>query len=237
LLTGGAADFELPVTFRFGTPVGDMKGVRLVAVSYPDAKAPDSEARSNEIPLELTVVAGEKPVAEQPLVIFEDQAEFVTNLNQGGGKAALTSDDKFSGKAACKVTPDQKSNPTLPGLSVKIRQNPGPGEYRFLQFAWKKQGGQMICIQLAHDGKFGPVEGMPAKFRYSAGPGPQPFGGALSLDNKIPNGFTLVTRDLFADFGEFTLTGLSLAPVDGSDAVFDHVYLGRDAVDFELVKP
>ncbi len=78
---------------------------------------------------------------------------------------------------------------------------------------------------------------MPAKYRYSAGPAAQPFGGTLSLDNKIPNGFTLVTRDLFADFGEFTLTGLSFAAVDGSNAVFDHISVGRDPVDFDLNKP
>jgi hypothetical protein len=46
-----------------------------------------------------------------------------------------------------------------------------------------------------------------------------------------------VTRDLFADFGEFTLTGLALSPVDGEYALFDHIYLGATPEDFELVKP
>ncbi len=237
LVAADANDFELTVNFRFGTAAGDLKGVKLVAISNPDPKNPEIEARSNEIPLELKIVAGEKPPAEQPLAIFEDQEDFVANLKQGAGKATLIADEKYSGTASCKVTPDQKFNTALPGLSVKIRQNPGPGEYRFLQFAWKKTGGQTICIQLAHDGKFGPSDGKPAKFRYHAGPGPEPFGGSLSVDNKLSRDFTLVTRDLFADFGEFTLTGLSLAPVDGADAVFDHIYLGHDPIDFELVKP
>ena len=47
-------------------------------------------------------------------------------------------------------------NAMLPNLGVKIRENPGPGEYRYLRFAWKKAQGNAICLQLAHDGKFGP---------------------------------------------------------------------------------
>lgn len=176
--------------------------------------------------------------AEQPRTIFEDQPEFVANLSEGDGAATLATDDKFSGAASAKVTPGQRFNGMFPGLLAKIRQNPGPGEYRYLQFAWKKHGGQRIGLQLGHDGKFGPQEGSPAKFRYDAGPGPgESFGGAVRIDGNVPGGFVLVTRDLFADFGEFTLTGLALAPLDGEFALFDHIYLGRHLRDFDLVAP
>ena len=47
----------------------------------------------------------------------------------------------------------------------------------------------------------------------------------------------VVTRDLFADFGAFTLTGLALSPMDGDFALFDHIYLGRSVRDFELATP
>ena len=176
--------------------------------------------------------------AEPPLAVFEDQAEFVAALNEGDGAATLLADDKFSGAASVKVTPGQRFNPMLPGLGLKIRQNPGPGEYRYLQFAWKKQGGSRICVQLNHDGQWGPAAGNPAKFRYDAGPAPdESYGAALRVDQALPAGFTLVMRDLFADFGEFTLTGLALSPVDGEFALFDHIYLGRSTRDFELAKP
>lgn len=236
-LAGDTADFELPATFRFGTPAGDAKGVKLIAVSIPDDKNPEVEYRSPEIPVQLKIAAGEKPPAEQPLLVFEDQADFREKLNQGGGQATLVDNDKYSGQAAIKVTPDQRFSAKLPGLNVKVRQNPGPGEYRFIQFAWKKQGGQAVCLMLAHDGKFGPEPRKPPKFRYHAGTGPEPFGASQSVDGKIPAGFTVVTRDLYADFGEFTLTGLGLGAVDGEFAVFDHIYLGRDPGDFDLVKP
>ena len=106
-----------------------------------------------------------------------------------------------------------------------------------MQFAWKKQGGQAICLQLNHDGQWGPTGDKPAKFRYHAGSGGECYGASLALDANLPAGFTLVTRDLFADFGEFTLTGLALSPVDGEYALFDHIYLGATPADFELVKP
>lgn len=176
--------------------------------------------------------------AEQPLAVFEDQPEFAANLTQGNGAVSLATDDKYSGAASVKVTPAQRFNGMLPGVAAKVRQNPGPGEYRFLQFAWKKQGGQRIGLQLGHDGKFGPQEGNAVQYRYDAGPAPNAsFGGAVRIDGALPGGFVLVTRDLFADFGEFTLTGLALAPLDGEFALFDHIYLGRHLRDFDLVAP
>lgn len=172
----------------------------------------------------------------KPLAIFEDQPEIVANLNQGGGQLTLVSDDKFSGKSAAKVTPDQRYNPSAPGLGMKIREKPGPGEYRFVSFAWKKKGGTQICFQLNHDGAWGPTDNANHKFRYHAGPGPECFGASLAVDPKLPDGWTLVTRDLFADFGEFTLTGIALSPIDGEYALFDHIYLARQASDFDKVK-
>ncbi len=174
---------------------------------------------------------------QQPFAIFEDQADFVANLLEGAGTATLETGDKYSGKSSVKVTPDQRFNERLPGLGIKIRQNPGRGEYRFLRFAWKKKGGQIICLQLNHDGQWGPAEGMPAKFRYHAGVGPEPYGASVALANKIPEDWVVVTRDLYADFGEFTLTGIALSPIDGEYGLFDHIYLGRTTRDFELVKP
>lgn len=175
---------------------------------------------------------------EQPLAIFDEQAEFPASLTQGAGMAEFLTAEKHSGTASLKVTPDQKFNPALAGLSVKIRQNPAQGEYRFIRFAWRKQGGERICLQVGHDGKLGPQEGMPQKYRYDAGPGAgESLGAAIRVSDELPAQFTVVTRDLFADFGEFTFTGIGLSPLDGEFGLFDHIYLGRTPRDFELVKP
>jgi hypothetical protein len=173
----------------------------------------------------------------QPLVVFEDQPGFVNSLLEGAGTVQLDANEKYSGKSSARVTPDQRFNERMPGLGIAIRQNPGPGEYRFLRFAWKKKGGQTICLQLNHDGQWGPTNAAPAKFRYHAGTGPEPYGASIPLDAKIPSDWVVVTRDLYADFGEFTWTGIALSPVDGEAAWFDHIYLGKTPRDFELVRP
>jgi|GEM_PF-223631 len=172
--------------------------------------------------------------AEPPLAIFEDQPEFVANLTEGMGTATLVMDDKLSGAASVKVTPDQRYNATLPGLGVKIRRKPKQGEYRYIQYAWKKHGGQRICLQMNHDGLWGPNR-TPAKFRYDTGPAAgETFDGAVRVSDKLPEEWVVVTRDLFADNGEFTLNGLALSAVDGEFALFDHIYLGRTLRDFDL---
>lgn len=175
---------------------------------------------------------------EPPLAVFEDQPEFPAALNQGGGMAELTAEEVYSGTSALKVSPDQRFNPMLPGLGVRIRQHPGPGEYRYLRFAWKKRGGERICLQLNHDGQWGPTPENPGKFRYDAGPAfGESYGAAIRLSIMLPDEYVVVTRDLYADFGEFTLTGLALSPIDGAYALFDHIYLARSPRDFDLVKP
>ncbi len=235
-LTAEQSEFQFPLTLPFGTAAGELKDVKLTAVSLTDPKDPKSVFRLAELPLAVTVVPGEKP-PEQPLAIFEDQPEFIANLNEGNGQASLDADDKYSGTSSAKVTPDQRFAAALPGLGVKIRENPGPGEYRYIRFAWKKQGGKSICLQLNHDGSWGPQADNPASFRYHSGPGGQCFGASLVLDAALPEEFRVVTRDLFADFGEFTLTGIALSPLDGDYALFDHVYLGTTVDDFKLVQP
>lgn len=235
IIPADRAEFELPLTFAFGSKPGELKDVKLVAVAAP--VSPNS-VRSQAVAVSIKVVAGEKPLAEQPLEVFEDDEKFIALLTEGGGKAVPENRDKFSGQTCLRVNGDQKFNAKLPGLSLKVRENPGPGEIRYIRFAWKKQGGNTICLQLNHDGTWGPGgtgrEG--AKFRYHAGPGGECYGGSLVIDEKLPAKFEVVTRDLFADFGEFTLDGLAFAAVDGQAALFDHLYLGRSLADFDLIK-
>ena len=228
-------EFELEVRFPFAVKPQKIAGATLVVIQPPVSA---TSVRSASIPVEIEVIEGTKPVAEQPQVIFEDEPEFVATLTQGAGKVELDERQKYSGKAGLKITPDQKHQvPAAEG--IKIRENPGPGEFRYLRYAWRKQGGNSICLQLNHDGTWGPGgtgrEG--AKFRYHAGPGGECYGASVVIDEKLPGKFAVVTRDLFADFGEFTLTGIAFSAVDGQAAFFDHLYLGRSIDDFTLLKP
>ena len=228
-------DFEFPVSLTFGAKPGDLAGAKLFAASIPANGSPDV-VRSNEIAVTLKVVPGEKPATEKPHEIFEDAQQFADQLTEGDGRVSLVTDDVYSGQAALKVEPLQAVNHAIPGMSLKIREKPAAGEYRYIRYAWKKKGGEQLCLQFAHDGQWGPQAGATGKFRYHAGKG-DCFGASILIDEKLPDEWTVVTRDLFADFGEFTLTGLAFSPLDGEYALFDHVYLGRATADFDTVKP
>jgi hypothetical protein len=236
LVPGDKSEFELPLTFASSVKAGEVKGAKLVAYSAPVVV---KSVKSNTIDVSINVTSGEKPTLEMPKEVFEDSEQFITMLNEGNGRAIPDQRQAYSGKYGLRVTPDQRFNTKLPNLGVKIRENPGPGEYRYIRFAWQKAQGNAICLQLAHDGKFGPLKGAGregAKFRYHAGGGDEPFGGSLQLADKIPAKFELVTRDLFLDFGEFTFTGLAFSPIDGQSAIFDHMYLARSPEEFDLIK-
>jgi hypothetical protein len=233
-------DFEFSVSFAYGSKAAELKNVKLVAQYQPDPKNAELLVRAAPVDVGvIKVVPGEPPPPNPLLAVFEDDEKFVGYLSKGGGQVSLETQDKYSGAAAIKVTPDQRYNETVPNLNVKVRENPGPGEFRFLRFAWKKKGGAAICLQLNHDGAWGVGgSGKPgAKFRYHAGPGGECYGASLAIDDKLPGEFVVVTRDLFADFGEFTLTGLAFSPVDGEFALFDHLHLARTQADLDQLKP
>jgi hypothetical protein len=221
----GVEAFEFPVRFAFGAPAGEVKDVKFEATVLPGG------ARATAGPLVFDVRAGDPPAS--PHRLFEDEAGFVQQLTEGGATARLELDDRYSGLASLHVTPDQKFRTKLPGLGVEIVENPGPGQFRYLRYAWKKRGGANILLQL-NVGKWGPTQGQdgPA-YRYEAGGGPNPFQAkAVRVAEQLPGEWVVVTRDLFADFGAFRLEGIAFTATDGEAALFDHLYLGRSEADF-----
>jgi hypothetical protein len=72
-----------------------------------------------------------------------------------------------------------------------------------------------------------------AKYGYQYDSGPlkteQPV---LRLDSRLPTDWKVHTRDLFAEFGAFTLTGIGLQSRGGGAALFDQIYLARTQADF-----
>ena len=53
--------------------------------------------------------------------------------------------------------------------------------------------------------------------------------------DKPPEAWTLVTVDLFKDFGERTVRGMALTCFDGEAGYFDHIYLGRSVADLDRI--
>ena len=62
-----------------------------------------------------------------------------------------------------------KSPAELTGLSIPIRENPGPGEYRYITFAWIKWGGEQIGMQFHVSEESARQKGKKYDFSYIAG--------------------------------------------------------------------
>ncbi len=173
---------------------------------------------------------------ETPLAkLYDEEGSFKDLLAYGQGQV-LDARDAASGQAALAVSAVQRQSKTIPGWSFRIREKPKAGEYRYLRFRWRKprarksgagkvEGG--IMLQLAFSGRW--------KVRYLAGKNTVGYRPTIDLDTKAPEEWTTVTRDLWADAGDSTLTGISLTAMDGT-ALFDGIYLARKKADFRHEK-
>lgn len=231
-------EFELPVAFPYSAAPGALRGVRVVGESQVSEGV---TVRSSGQPVAVTVVRGDPPPALLPL--FEDEAQFVAYLDEGDGDATLETKDRYCGTAALKATPATAQRLKMPGLGWRIAENPGPGEYRYIRFAWKKTDGVAVVLQLISS-DYKPQERVVTRpaIAYEAGHGSNRLRiPSTRVSEKLPEDWVVVTRDLFADFGEFTLEGFNFVPGDGTMALYDHIYLAQSESDLagcpEPIKP
>jgi hypothetical protein len=202
--------------------------------------------------LVVLVLAGAAAVAQQPMLplsydkkppvlsLLDDDAHLLlTHLNndfdgsQQSSNVASEDVDVFAGASALRVTALQRHSARIQGWNWTIKENPnGPGEYRYLRFAWKKVGGEGIMIQLHDPNRSWCV-------RYFAGKNPQGWQPSTSVSNDVPKEWTVVTRDLYADYlkpngiPSLTLTGMAFTAFDGQHALFDQVMLGKSVADLD----
>jgi putative membrane-bound dehydrogenase-like protein len=153
--------------------------------------------------------------------LFDDESEFPVLLSEGEGLARIDASDPYSGKVALVVSPPQRFSATIPGWEFPIREDPGSGEYRYLRYAWKLRTGHGVMLELA-DGGHWPAADAPRQ-RYFAGRNTTGW-AAICVDEATPVEWTVVQRDLWADFGNFTLTGLAPTAM-GGEVLFDRIEL------------
>jgi len=163
--------------------------------------------------------------------LLEDNADTLLPLlnNPGGdpGAGYVERDEVFSGTSAVRIGPLQRFSPKIPGWSYRIVADAQEsGEFRYLRFAWKSRRSTGIMIQF-HDGENWTV-------RYYAGVNQFDW-QARSTSDKVPEQWTLVTVDLFAEYGPRTLQGMALTTFDGQAGFFDHIYLGRTIPDLDRI--
>lgn len=123
---------------------------------------------------------------------------------------------------------DNDSPLDIVNLSIPIRENPRPGEYRYITFAWIKWGGEQIGLKLLHDpNQRTNNKGIRNDYTYYAGRGDSIKTGIM-VDEQVRGNWVVQTRDLWNDFGDFTLTGVSLLCPMRRDAGFDAIILGQN---------
>jgi S1-C subfamily serine protease len=160
---------------------------------------------------------------------WEEQARFTPHAGNASGSAVLAEDDKHFGQCSVRLTPAGRFMISFPA-PVSIRERPKWGEFRFLRFAFRKKGGGRMSLEL---------ETTPARMeaaRYDGGQGEKSYGNALRLwQDKLPDQWIVLTRDLFADFGNLDVSAISLGCPDGEAALFDHIYFARNPDDYSLI--
>jgi putative heme-binding domain-containing protein len=163
------------------------------------------------------------PVPPPAVMLFDEDPALLPLLNEGEGKVSIDTAERFAGAVSLRVVPLQRSRARIPGWQYRIVENPEPGEYRYLRYAWKSRGGHGVMIELAGDGKWPPAE--KPLWRYYAGRNTTGW-AAVEVSPEAPREWTVVTRDLWKDFGTFTLTGMAPTAM-GGDALFDRIELLR----------
>src|SRR5262249_31841207 len=160
------------------------------------------------------------------LILVDENRELIEELTEGPGRAESTARAKHPGQASLRVTPPQRFSPRIGGWESHIREAPGPGEYRYIRFAWKSTDAHGIMLERAANGRWPPAE-RPLR-RYHAG---RNIAGwrSVEISPSAPREWTVVTRDLWRDFGEFTLTGIAPTAMGGA-ALFDRIELLQTAV-------
>jgi len=162
------------------------------------------------------------------VTLFDGDPAFVQSLTEGQGTASLAAEDRLHAKAGLRITPPQRFNSHIPGWEYKITEAPTLGEYRYLRFGWKSRGGGLgVMIELAGDGRWPPAD--KPLWRYYAGRNRTGW-AAVEVSPQAPDEWTVVTRDLWKDFGTFTLTGIAPTAIQG-EALFDRIELLRSLDD------
>lgn len=217
---------------------GDVEKSLLVkAISFrdPDFQMPPKQKLSDKEIATLTnwVKAG-AAWPDPAVVLFEDQPQFLAALASGNGKSRLIAEGAFGGKAALGITPLQRDGVKIPGWNFAIREQPQPGEYRYLRLAWKKRGEGSVLIELAANGQW--PDAKVAKGRYVAGPNTTGW-AAISVSETAPSEWTVATFDLWKDIGSFTLTGIAPTCDRGEEAFFDSIILGPTVASLAAYRP
>lgn len=208
--------FAIVPAVGFEEPIGRQR--QLAQPGFPQFPDSNYTAPKSDGPVAVLLDEGIEPIFP------------VLNNDHSGqnGQIKREERDVFAGVEAARITDIQMFRSRIPGWDFKIVETPkAAGEFRYLRFAWKKSGGSGIMVQF-----FAP-DNTHWNHRFFAGRNSVNWQPSVSVSDKLPVDWELVTRDLFKEFGAHTITGLALTAMDGPYALFDHMLLGRTIEDLD----
>ncbi len=169
----------------------------------------------------LTAVAAEQ-------VILDENVDEVIAWASSGEGTPENSADAFKGSESLYIGATggdaQNYNGAVADWAWAIVESPSAAtEFRYITFAWKKDGGTSIMLQLSGD-----PDGW--SHRYHSGVNVKGWNPSLEAQPNIPVDWEVETKDLFADWGAFTLVGMAFSAGDGVGAYYDDIRLGQTEV-------
>ncbi len=212
--------------------------VKAVRFDDPDLQMPPKDQLAAKEIQALTWWINDGAVWPRPvLVLFDDEEPFLAALTKGEAKSRFERRDTHRGSLAVAVSPREKFDEQIADWKLPIREKPGPAEFRYLRYAWKKTGGGGAMLEVAREGKWPPAKATPAPGgRYVAGPNETGM-DAIVVDDAAPQDWTVVTIDLWKDLGDCEVTGLSLMATGGGETLFDAMLLGSSIADLDAWSP
>ncbi|MBL6704482.1 MAG: DUF1553 domain-containing protein [Planctomycetaceae bacterium] len=212
--------------------------VKAVRFDDPDLQMPPKDQLAAKEIEALTWWINDGAVWPRPvLVLFDDEEPFLAALTKGEAKSRFERRDTHRGSLAVAVSPREKFDEQIADWKLPIREKPGPAEFRYLRYAWKKTGGGGAMLEVAREGKWPPAKATPAPGgRYVAGPNETGM-DAIVVDDAAPQDWTVVTIDLWKDLGDCEVTGLSLMATGGGETLFDAMLLGSSIADLDAWSP
>jgi outer membrane protein assembly factor BamB len=223
-------------THRFARPV-EAARFRIVL-----PKMLCGNLRLGEIVLHGEKLGGSHPdvAAKRPLAVLFDEGNDLAGYLHW---AKISAEGAYSGnrcltiadRAATSFAPWPEGSKvfahTLPNWDFEIAREPRPGQYRYLQFAWRGLAATTkgLALQVDNDGR-------DAVMFHAGERPPGEWATSVKVADRLPAGWKVVRVDLWAIVKKpVRIRGMRLAS-NGGSAAFDQIVLGRSEEDLPKVK-
>jgi hypothetical protein len=219
-------EFARPVEaarFRIMLPWGDCGNLRLAEIAFHG---------------ELAGCSNPDVLAKRPLaILFDEQEDIKGDLMHSGNGLSFSLQGAYSGGRCLTLTPksggqataaplyQQQFGHTIRNWDFEIAEKPEPGQYRYLQFAWRGDAGAKgigLSVGAAGAGQRAFTAGEVTLPELTTG---------RRISDAVPGKWTVVRVDLWEAFKKPVRVQAMTLMVAGAAGQFDQIVLGRSERD------